>query len=595
MAKEAVGYLPGEDPGDVQANREYEMALQKMLSSLDARQNRMFDPTLLALAEGFLKPTQTGSFGESLGYAASGMRQAQEKELEQQQKLAQAQLELSTQGLGLQRQKARERMFRQAIGGEGPETGPVDVSDLAGRTPSGEPDITALAGKTPEGAADISDLARRAAGPVGAGQVATTVAQAGAGRLAEPGGIPIAPPDRSFPTYRQFMATAMQDPSVTFAQAQKQWQDLQQKQLEVREGGVFNRATGIFYPSKPEQVEVQIEGSTYRVAPGIAARLNAARERGDRIAEKQIIDQFLQRGEGATPEGGPKSVAQSAIEQAAELKRQEALATEAAKREAEVEQRNLAAQRIFANTQRLQEYVKKNPQAFGIFARPTLMAAIGKAVNEGLRVGTTQVALGDFEGVIRQMMPGMTQQQLDAVMMAAGDLAEIELTYTQLYMKNQGQITEGEREIVRRIPGGVSQSPTVLLQKAKLLETRAQHDMNVADLFYRMKDEKPSLTYLQFERSPQYRQMTQQYNQKLADMFGGQAAVPRPQGAGQTNAPAAPSVAAPPAATPPSGPPASVVAPPAPVTPQGQRPSVQHMPPQLPGAVRRLDSMGITR
>jgi hypothetical protein len=424
---------------------------------------------------------------------------------------------------------------------------------------------------------------------VSAAGVAQGVAQAGAGRLAEPGGIQLMPPDRSLPTYQQFMASAMQDPSVTFQQAQKQWQELQQKQREVRETGVFDRATGIFYPSKPDQVEVQIEGSTYRVAPGIAARLNAARDRGDRVAERQIIDQFLQRGAGAAPEGGPKSVAQAEIEKAAELERQKTLATEAAKREAEVEQRNLAAQRIFANTQRLQEYVKKNPEAFGIFARPGVAAAIGKAVNEGLRVGSTQVALGDFEGVIRQMMPGMTQQQLDAVMMAAGDLAEIELTYTQLYMKNQGQITEGEREIVRRIPGGVSQSPTVLLQKAKLLETRAQHDMNVADLFYRMKDEKPSLTYLQFERSPQYRQMTKQYNEHLSKLFGGQAAVPRTPAAEQSAPPAAatPQPQAPPArtATPSAG------AGSAPLVRIPRASPADQPASRFPGAVQRLDSI----
>lgn len=579
MAKEAVGYLPGADPGDMAANRENEAALQRLLASLDARQNSMFDPTLLALAEGFLKPTQTGSFGESLGYAAAGMRQAQEKELEREQKIAQARFELSQQGLALQRQKARERMFKQMIGGEGT---PEPAEPAAG--PSGAPGGPS--------------------GPVSAAGVAQGVAQAGAGRLAEPEGIQIMPPDRSMPTYRQFMAMMAQDPSVSPAEAQRRWQELQQKQREVRESGVVNLATGRFFPSRPDQVEVQIYGSTYKVPPGIAAALNAAQQRGDMAAYKQIADRYLQRGEGATPEGAPVSVADAAIRMAADLKREETLATEAAKREAEVEQRNLAAQRIFANTQRLQEYVKRNREAFGIFARPGVLAALGKAINEGLRVGSTQVALGDFEGVIRGMT-GMTQQQLDAVMLAAGDLAEIELTYTQLYMKNQGQITEGEREIVRRIPGGVSQSPNVLLQKAKLLEARAQHDMNVADLFYRMKDEKPSLTYLQFERSPQYRQMTQQYNTHLATLFGGQPAVPRPQGAGQapaTGSPAAqpaPAAVAPaalptrPATTQSAGPPASVVAPPAPVTPPGQRPSVQDIPPRYRRAVRQLDSMGI--
>jgi hypothetical protein len=120
--------------------------------------------------------------------------------------------------------------------------------------------------------------------------------------------------------------------------------------------------------------------------------------------------------------------------------------------------------------------------------------------------------------------------------------------------------------------------------------------MNVADLFYKMKDEKPSLTYLQFERSSQYRQMTKQYNENLAKLFGGQAAVPRTQGADQapaTGAPAAqsaPAAVAPAAlptrpATPPSGPPARVVPPsmpPGSASPAG---------PRYPGAMRNIDAL----
>ena len=48
----------------------YKSALQKMKAALDMRENRMFDPQLLAMAQGFLSPTKTGSFGESLGQAA---------------------------------------------------------------------------------------------------------------------------------------------------------------------------------------------------------------------------------------------------------------------------------------------------------------------------------------------------------------------------------------------------------------------------------------------------------------------------------------------------------------------------------------------
>jgi len=78
MAKEtSFGFLPGSDPDAMKANLDYQEALARMQEALDARKNRMFDPEMLALASGFLAPTQTGGFGESLGYAAKNMREAQ--------------------------------------------------------------------------------------------------------------------------------------------------------------------------------------------------------------------------------------------------------------------------------------------------------------------------------------------------------------------------------------------------------------------------------------------------------------------------------------------------------------------------------------
>ena len=64
-------YLAGDDPETIAANRAYQDALSKLTDSLNSRKNRLFDPVLLAAAQGFLAPTQTGSFGESLGNAAA--------------------------------------------------------------------------------------------------------------------------------------------------------------------------------------------------------------------------------------------------------------------------------------------------------------------------------------------------------------------------------------------------------------------------------------------------------------------------------------------------------------------------------------------
>lgn len=103
-----ASYLPGEDPDTVEANRRYQEALAKLTESLDNRKNRFFDPTLLAMAEGFLGPSQTGSFGEALGRVAGKLGPAEAAAAKEQQDLAQQQVAVAGQGLELQRLKSRD-------------------------------------------------------------------------------------------------------------------------------------------------------------------------------------------------------------------------------------------------------------------------------------------------------------------------------------------------------------------------------------------------------------------------------------------------------------------------------------------------------
>jgi hypothetical protein len=95
----------------------------------------------------------------------------------------------------------------------------------------------------------------------------------------------------------------------------------------------------------------------------------------------------------------------------------------------------------------------------------------------------------------------------------------MELAYTILYMQKQGAITEGERAIVRNIGGSISQSPSVLMQKAKLIGMRAQHDINVGEAWNRYQEQNPRANYNQFERSPAYKSLINSYDQELAKAF----------------------------------------------------------------------------
>jgi hypothetical protein len=159
----SASYLPGDDPDTVEANRRYQEALTLLNESLDTRKNRLFDPTLLAMAQGFLAPTQSGSFGESLGNVAKNVGVAQEAESKREQEIAQQRLAVAGQGLELQRLKSRDAELSNYLNPMGPVAGPK-AAPVAG------PLSGALAGPkaTPSPAATTATAAAPA-GPLSQG------------------------------------------------------------------------------------------------------------------------------------------------------------------------------------------------------------------------------------------------------------------------------------------------------------------------------------------------------------------------------------------------------------------------------------------
>ena len=98
------------------ADEAYSTAMQQLMATLEARQNRGSSNTLMAIAEGLLSPTATGSFGEGLGQAAKAVRGAQAQQEKEQMDLAQMRLQLA-QGQREQAQlSAAQQAFRQKSG-----------------------------------------------------------------------------------------------------------------------------------------------------------------------------------------------------------------------------------------------------------------------------------------------------------------------------------------------------------------------------------------------------------------------------------------------------------------------------------------------
>jgi hypothetical protein len=185
-----------------------------------------------------------------------------------------------------------------------------------------------------------------------------------------------------------------------------------------------------------------------------------------------------------------------------------------------------SAREMFNATQRLQKAVTESPLVIGVLQSPTLSNAVLSLIDEGVQIGNTTIRLGGLQSAIIKSLPGVKEEDIANLERVLSSLAEIELKYTQLYLKGQGQVTEGERLIVRRLAGTEKSSPLFLKTQAKLIQMRSQYDIDVIDTFRRLKEQNPNTTWTQFQRSPSYREMENDYDRRIAKEFDLESAIP---------------------------------------------------------------------
>jgi hypothetical protein len=508
-------YAPGADPESVKANLEYQEALRKLTESIDQRKNRFFDPTWLAAAQGFLAPGAPDFF-ESLGRVAGNVGKAQEAQVKENQDIAQMRLDIAGRDVDLQRQKSKDAMVRRFLAGE---DSPAGTSPAA---PAGAlPVAPGASPGTAQGA--LAQAATRGAGP---GQEM---------------GYQFAPPATGNISRGQFFALGLAE-GKSVSDLAKEWETIQRGRQQVKEGFMVDTGTGRAYAFPTGQLEeVQIFSEdglakTYKVPRHIAAELSEYARNGD--AEKYFdlakrvtqgpqrkapataaAPQAAQAPQAAEPQAAapaaPEAAAprglrsqeqiaaekrQSEIDQAAATKRAEKLAEASAAKEATLEDRDMSARRMFGGSTRILDYLKQSPNFYGIFARPGVVAAVGNLIKEGIQTPSGTLNLAGFEDSMRKLMPNVTKADLDNVSRVAAELAEIELNFSRTYFQGQGAVTEGERKIVRAIPGSVSSSPEVLRTRVELLKARAQYDIDVNDAFRQWQERNPGRSYLEFER-----------------------------------------------------------------------------------------------
>lgn len=240
--KGGLAFIPETSSEAIQANKAYQEALNRLNSALEARQNKMFDPTMLALAEGFLTPGRTGSFGEALGTAAGKMRAAEEVESKQEQELAQAKLGLAQQQMQLARQKQMSDVARAHFFGQGASQ------------PSGGAAAPSVSGSAPA----TSGAPRGVIDPAAA--------------------------------YIALAYARGEDPDKIEQTAIK----IRIDASKVVEGGVFNPLTGKFDPFGIKDVPVDVGGQSYKVPVSISMQYNDLIKQGNYQEAVKFIKNYIE-------------------------------------------------------------------------------------------------------------------------------------------------------------------------------------------------------------------------------------------------------------------------------------------------------------
>lgn len=463
MAKAPLGSLYAEGPEEQGLVDEIKGSYARLREALDSRQNRMFDPTLLAMAQGFLSPTKTGSFGEAIGNAAAQVAPVQQAEEKRAQEIATMKMELAQRELA-QRQATRgEKMFQEMLPRAG---GQPTAPGAAPATPAAPGAPAASQGRaiTPE------DIARLASVPGMEGRAKILKDLVSANR------------DR--------YSISMN--GIVFDKDTQQYLNLE---IPGQKQEPFTTKYGRFEMTP-------FEYSQYKRAE-------------DAGQGKEWLDKFR----GVTPSGGPSrpAVRPTVAEAAAEAKGAETRATETAKAEVGRTQEMIDAGKDA--TGRLASYsalrsIAARPDAkeiFGIFNRPDFGSALLNLIQEGVKSpGQTSIQVGALEDSLRNI--GLKQEQIDRYRFGLSVMANIQLQQAKL-AAGQGAISNFERDLFASATLSPKDNPGTIMAKLSMLEARANFDRERAAALRKTKMDAD-----EFLDTPEGQRMAQKYLNQITSI-----------------------------------------------------------------------------
>lgn len=546
----AEGTPAYQDYLDAQAN------IKEMLAQ---RENRLFDPTLLAMAQGFLSPTRTGSFGESLANVAGAVAPVQAAEEKRAMDMAKMRLELAQQGVQTNIQATRARSNADAMSKilssdtpPAPAQTPIQQfaqqvaqqnaqpSALPSALPSGNmPAAPNMPANAPASPMAQAPMAQAPVAPMALSAPMAPVAQAPAAPAAprvvpqEPQGVQISPAmPQKYNDREKLMAVSMANSGKEPFEIMKELEEMRMKRIHVDKGQVFDKDSGRVYENyDPTPVDTYIHGFGTVKVPTSQARLLGQAKTQDQYntIAKEIMYGLSQPEAGKTPV--PRPTTSQAEATSAGLKAEsEKAGTGRGERTSTAMNKVEPAIEVRAVAETAKNLVNQEGGnlVVGIFEKPTIRAALAKMVDEGsftpvgfrdaMVAANVKFNVAQKPNESKQDYEDRKQEILDRYYQMGTQVARAKFEASTL-AKGQGAFSDGERRMFADTTISTKMSVNSINKTSDMLIARANFAENLANAI-----EDSSMSYDKFRRTPEYQKMLKSYEDRLQSIWSGKSA-----------------------------------------------------------------------
>jgi hypothetical protein len=475
--------------GRLIAQKQLEL-LQKQLAS---RTNMPFNPILMKMAAGFLAPTKTGGFGESLGYAASAGAEEAEKERARKVDNEKLQLEVLKQQQTLRNQDLGFQLINSRMN----KTPPSGATGNAGATGAGPTELMStqqkaeLVAKNPNllDTITIDDDLILALGAMGMKDLAN-------------------------------IASSIQKSQTTRAGLR-----LKQEENELK-GYDVQKVPNPFDPSDSEGISLPRN----KIAEFNRIAATGNKEEMARFLASAGVPGFFGQAPtaGATTEetGGYKPPPTKSEREAEKLTREKRIEN-AVKNDEELRAGIFNNQRVstteIAPAAKTVYNYATNPESnksFGYFSDKTFKSVLGDFIEQGLKIGPSfQITFPGFKAAVMKLDPKISQKDLNAMYAVAQSVSKLELAFSAS-LKGQGQVSDYERSIVEKLSPRMTDTPAVAALKSEIILARTVMDNEKARMFNAWSKSNPNGFVKDFEQTGDYQKLVGQYNKKLEQLQG---------------------------------------------------------------------------